>query len=175
MGATDKELALAHHEAGHAVAAWWFNLRYEKVTFNPEGAEGYIEGVWPHGDLGIGEGYREYADDCMVTFVAGAAEEVRLIGQPSPGSIDDEKRLTELSDKLSDDPKVREDLKRRAREAATQLVEDHQDEISALADELRRRHRTSGRIVEMSRQAISIFLNRQFPLIARRRRRWRLD
>lgn len=81
--------ATAYHEAGHAVARWWLNLRFKEASIIPDSAEGtlgHVEGTkWPkwfNPEINRDSPYvRRYAENVIISRFAGQIAEQKYRGR----------------------------------------------------------------------------------------------
>ncbi len=119
----------AHHEAGHAVAAWCLGVEIEYVTLKDwvmkEPLTQLVQRDYPTD--------REVAETWAIQYLAGGAAEERFTGEPSIGSHDDRKNAAEVVEPFMPDVDERKALLASLDEQAVQLVTDRWSLIGALA------------------------------------------
>jgi hypothetical protein len=141
--------AVAHHQAGHAVAAWALGLPLAKVTIpvHDETVGGCSYQGWPRWfrpDVTLFAQHRQQAERHITSMLAGPEAERRHRAEAGP--VDDQAladnarhdydSATDLVTYLAEDTANYEALLARLRAGTSALVEEHWAAVVSLAEQL---------------------------------------
>jgi ATP-dependent Zn protease len=103
----------AHHEAGHAIAAWYTGLKFRYVTFEPakDSLGHMLHGktpAWFHPDVDLSDRVRHRNECHIVVSLAGHIAESKFLGKhPRYGMESDDYHAIDMADYLDGSSKTR--------------------------------------------------------------------
>jgi ATP-dependent Zn protease len=136
--------ATAYHEAGHAVAAWWFCLKYKHVTIRPnaDSLGHMLHSVpnWFRPDIESSDRVFLRAQRHIITSFAGQLAEAKLRGRPPRfGMESDNQNAVDMAFRFCGSRETTEAYLRYCWLMARDLVNERWPQIEALAAALMER------------------------------------
>jgi hypothetical protein len=138
--------ATAYHEAGHAVAAWRFCLKFKRVTIKPDADAGSLGDVlhrvpnWFRPDIESSDRVSLRAERHIITDFAGQLAEAKFRGRPPRfGMESDNQSAANMAFRLSGSPETVEAYLKYCWFAARDLVNGQWPQIEVLAASLLKR------------------------------------
>ena len=136
--------ATAYHEAGHAVAAWWFCLKYKHVTIRPnaDSLGHMLHSVpnWFRPDIESSDRVFLRAQRHIITSFAGQLAEAKLRGRPPRfGMESDNQNAVDMALRFCGSRETTEAYLRYCWLMARDLVNERWPQIEALAAALMER------------------------------------
>lgn len=142
-----KREAIAYHEAGHVVAAWWCKLpiRSASIVQDDESWGRVLLGGFPkwfHPDIATDLRHRDLCERRAIVFLAGAAAEARYRGRKQwwQGAGRDLRNAASILDYIVGGPDEADAYLNLVRVWATSLVSNQWSAIEAVAHELLKRN-----------------------------------